>query len=153
MSSNLCKRKRIYDDLHRFLWQEEEGNTKMEYVVTGWIHSLALQKLCTFPKSLFIAKKHNPKSYTFFPFGKKKVHNWNASFQMQKYLIAPLKVTFRKGNKSMGPVICRKNLKMSLSYLWPIKYPKYSIRQRKWLEALQTPWHLPRVLYQLSSAT
>lgn len=41
-------------------------------------------------------------------------------FPNAKYLIAPLKVAFRKANKSMDPVICRKNLNMSFSYLWSL---------------------------------
>lgn len=55
-------------------WKEGKGHTKMEDVVISWIHSLALQKRCPFPNSLFTAKKPQSEVIHIFPISE-KVHN------------------------------------------------------------------------------
>lgn len=74
-------------------------------------------------------------------------------FPNAKYLIVPLKVAFRKTNKSMDRVICKKNLNMSFFIDGlSTKYLKYSIREND-QQCYRYSQHLPEVLYQLSTAT
>lgn len=75
-------------------------------------------------------------------------------FPNAKYLIAALKVAFRKANKSTDSVICRKNLKMSLSCLWSTYQVSGIFHQTDKMigGATDTPTS-PQSSYQLSSAT
>lgn len=115
----------------------------------GRLRPSPLQKRCPFPNSLITAKKHNPESYTFFPFGRKKKKSAQLKcFQKQNTCSHLRRRLSGKASKSKNPTVRSKDLKRS-SYVWPSECLNHAVRPSTRLVALHGPCCLPEDLGQL----